>query len=156
MENNVMNCPLCGGETITRVGVVISQINHKLELKIECLECGCTKTTRVKVCDTSFDTLISAMNDATIEWNRRAYNEDGVIVPPCKVGTTVYLPCLDDNGEIETYTITEFVLDKDGLYFLVDDENRETHSIDIIGKDCFLDEEQAEQKLKEMGDSNAE
>ena len=72
---------------------------------------------------------------------------NGVVVPPCKVGTTVYLPCLDDKGEIETYTITEFVLDANGLYFVVDDEDRETHSVDIIGKDCFFTKEQAKQKI---------
>jgi hypothetical protein len=72
---------------------------------------------------------------------------NGVMAPPCKVGTTIYLPLLDDEGEIETYTITEFLLDENGLYFLVDDENRETHSIEIIGKDVFLAKEQAEQKL---------
>ena len=76
---------------------------------------------------------------------------NGVIVPPCKVGDKVYLPCLNDWGDIENYTITEIVIDKDGLCFVVDDEDREAHSIEILGKEVFLTKEEAEKKLKELG-----
>ena len=76
MESKVKNCPLCGGETITRVEVVNSQIHYSLKLKIKCLGCGCKKTTTVKVLDTSFDNLINKMNDATNEWNRRVDNAE--------------------------------------------------------------------------------
>ena len=78
----------------------------------------------------------------------------GVIVPPCKVGSTIYLPCLNDWGDIENYTITEFVLDNDGLCFVVDDEDREAHSIETIGKEVFLTKEEAEQALKERGNDD--
>lgn len=74
---------------------------------------------------------------------------NGVIVPPCKVGDKVYLPCLNDWGDIENYTITEFVLDNDGLLFVVDDEDRETHPIEEIGTDVFLTKEEADKKLEE-------
>jgi len=67
---------------------------------------------------------------------------------PCKVGDKVYLPCLNDWGDIENYTITEFVLDNDGLLFVVDDEDRETHPIEEIGTDVFLTKEEAEQAIK--------
>lgn len=73
---------------------------------------------------------------------------NGVIVPPCKVGDKVYLPCLNDWGDIENYTITEFVLDNDGLLFVVDDEDRETHPIEEIGTDVFLTKEEAEKALE--------
>ena len=75
--------------------------------------------------------------------------KQGAILPPCKVGDKVYLPCLNDWGDIENYTITEFVLDNDGFCFVVDDEDREAHSIEIIGKEVFLTKEAAEEKLKE-------
>ena len=73
---------------------------------------------------------------------------NGVIVPPCKVGDIVYLPCLTDWGDIENYTITEFVLDNDGLLFVVDDEDRETHPIEEIGTEVFLTKEEAEAELE--------
>lgn len=76
-----------------------------------------------------------------------------VIVPPCKVGDKVYLPCVNDWGDIENYTITEFVLDNNGLCFVVDDEDRECHSVDNIGKTVFLNIEEAEQALKEGADN---
>jgi hypothetical protein len=75
---------------------------------------------------------------------------NGVIVPPCKVGDKVYLPCLKEWGNIENYTITEFELDNGGLWFVVDDEDREAHPIEIIGKEVFLTKEEAEAKLKEL------
>ena len=81
----------------------------------------------------------------------RLLEDKDVIVPPCKVGDKVYLPCLNDWGNIENYTITEFVLDNDGLLFVVDDEDRETHPIKEIGTDVFLTKEEAEEKLKELG-----
>lgn len=74
--------------------------------------------------------------------------ENGVIVPPVKVGDKVYLPCLNDWGDIENYTITEIVLDNDGLCFVVDDEDREAHSIEILGKEVFLAKEEAEKALR--------
>ena len=79
--------------------------------------------------------------------------KNGVIVPPCKVGDKVYLPCVNDWGDIENYTITEFVLDNNGLCFVVDDEDRECHSVDNIGKTVFLNIEEAEQALKEGTDN---
>lgn len=79
---------------------------------------------------------------------------NGIIVPPCNVGDKVYLPCLTDWGDIENYTITEFVLNNDGLCFVVDDEDRETHSIEIIGKEVFLTKEEAEANLDKRGKEN--
>ena len=73
---------------------------------------------------------------------------NGVIVPPCKVGDKVYLPCLNDWGDIENYTITEIVIDKDGFCFVVDDEDREAHSIEILGKEVFLTKQEAERELE--------
>ena len=78
---------------------------------------------------------------------------NGVIVPPCKVGQKVYLPNKTDWGDVENYTITEFVLDNDGLCFVVDDEDRETHPIEEIGADVFLTKEEAEEKLREYEDN---
>lgn len=68
---------------------------------------------------------------------------------PCDVGTEVYLPQLNDLGEIEHYPIECFVFDKDGISFVVDDEDSYTHPVSIIGKDVFLTAEEAEKALKE-------
>lgn len=81
---------------------------------------------------------------AFIEAMQMYKEKDRYIKPPCKVGDKVYLPCLNDWGDIENYTITEFVLDNDGLLFVVDDEDRETHPIEEIGTDVFLTKEEAE------------
>ena len=86
---------------------------------------------------------------AFIEAMQMYKEKDRYIKPPCKVGDKVYLPCLNDWGDIENYTITEFVLDNDGLLFVVDDEDRETHPIEEIGTDVFLTKDEAEQALKE-------
>ena len=77
--------------------------------------------------------------------------ESGQLVElPCKVGDTVYLPCLADCGDLEHYTIKTVGFDKSGFFFIVDDEDGERHYLDEIGKDCFLIEAQAEVRLKEL------
>lgn len=87
--------------------------------------------------------------DCTLENLADHLLENGVIMPPCKVGDKVYLPNRTDWGTIEYYEITEFVFDGEQLYFVVDDEDRETHQIEEIGKTVFLTKEEAEEKLKE-------
>ena len=96
--------------------------------------------------------LLKKADDSTWGQTYETYADyllaNGVIVPPCKVGDKVYLPCLNDWGDIENYTITEFVLDNDGLLTVVDDEDRETHPIEEIGTDVFLTKEEAEKALE--------
>lgn len=67
-----------------------------------------------------------------------------------KVGDTVYLPCYSDCGEIEYYTVIAVGYDNEGEFFAVDDEDKDIHRIDIIGKEVFLTPNAAEARLKEL------
>ena len=73
---------------------------------------------------------------------------NGVIVPPCKVGDTVYLPIKTDWGTIENYEIVEVGQDRDGIYFRIYDEEQNKVYLEEIGKTVFLTKEEAEGKLK--------
>ena len=78
--------------------------------------------------------------------------ENGVIVPPCKVGDEVYFVCVDEN--CENY------IDKGKVYAISQNENtlwfsvrylsglRYDHTSSDFGKTVFLTREEAEQKLK--------
>ncbi len=82
--------------------------------------------------------------------------ENGVIVPPCKVGQIVYIIVDFDTEEpyVMDVEVVELGQSKNGQWVTVDlplglKINRYI-SWDDIGKDIFLTKEQAEQKLKEM------
>ena len=70
--------------------------------------------------------------------------ENGVIVPPCKVGQTVYR--IYTNSWIGEDKICEFVITERGLCYY-DDKGRET-SCDKFGKLVFSTKEEAEYALK--------
>jgi hypothetical protein len=85
---------------------------------------------------------------------------NGVVVPPCKVGDTVYyldgsiiveskVHCISFGGRYGDY--------KGGQMHIYDsDKDNITVKLDNFGKTVFLTKEAAEQKLKEMrGDTNA-
>lgn len=69
--------------------------------------------------------------------------ENGVIVPPCKVGDTVY--CLETIGN----EINDFVVQNVGITATQGGWGIE-RGFDAFGKTVFLAKDQAEQKLKEM------
>ena len=71
---------------------------------------------------------------------------NGVIVPPCKVGDTVYR--IYTQSWIGEDKVCEFVLRSDSLWY-IDDKQRETPCY-RFGKTVFLTREEAEAKLKEM------
>ena len=86
----------------------------------------------------------------------------GVIVPPCKVGDTVYYFC-ETFGAVLPYfveTLNIWYYDKDKLCYQYEancynnEENELIDGIDFepddIGKIVFLTKEEAEQKLKEL------
>ena len=89
------------------------------------------------------DKLITDYEDA-IQDNADYLIENGVIVPPCKVGDTVYYP-YEYGGKILEKTIKKIVIEKEyrwldvGVSFL---------PFENIGKTVFLTKEEAEQKLK--------
>ena len=82
--------------------------------------------------------------------------ENGVIVPPCKVGDIVYSKYSGTN-EIEYYIIDKVIhLGSDNFEFEAHLENEDGDTVDIIefgvkeiGLTVFFAEEEAVQKLKE-------
>ena len=84
---------------------------------------------------------------------------NGVIVPPCKVGDTVYV--LDDWGykrELKTKEIGVIVIKGTNDFskvFWEDIYGGEIGTFADIGKTIFLTKEQAEAKLRKRSDDNA-
>lgn len=70
---------------------------------------------------------------------------------PCKVGDTLYI--IEDK-EICEVIVNMFQFDKYGNYVVLENDDLwfDTYSIDKLGKYYFLTEEEAELKLKEMGE----
>ena len=81
---------------------------------------------------------------------------NGVIVPPCKVGTKVYDIAL---GKIYEWDIASYIIDGEGLSFInvayMEGNNLccNTYRISDIGKTVFLTKEEAEEKLKELNNN---
>ena len=69
---------------------------------------------------------------------------DGVIVPPCKVGDTVYR--IYTRSWIGEDVVREVVVSENGVFY-VDDKGRMT-SCGKFGKTVFLTREEAERALK--------
>ncbi|MBR3974392.1 MAG: hypothetical protein IKJ88_00870 [Clostridia bacterium] len=93
------------------------------------------------------DRLIELLEDTLHEWECDAQPEtisqiaehlleNGVIVPPCKVGDTVFQVGTD--RKIYQFTISKLIYDTDGIAF---DER-------AIGKSIFLTKAEAEQALR--------
>ena len=70
---------------------------------------------------------------------------NGVVVPPCKVGDSIFRV---GNGEIWEWLIEHIEIYDDEMGFVDDGENYFTP--DKIGKTVFLTKEDAEAKLKEL------
>ena len=78
---------------------------------------------------------------------------NGFILPPCKVGDTVYYPSFNV-GAVFEYKIVSIKLNSKGLYIVLDNRLRNeqmTHNALQIGKTVFLTKEEAEEKLRELG-----
>ena len=74
---------------------------------------------------------------------------NGVIVPPCKVGTDVYFADFLNNTVLKG-RILGLSADKDGIYLvgMYKVGARFIHAFDSVGKTVFLTREEAEQTLK--------
>ena len=70
--------------------------------------------------------------------------ENGVIVPPCKVGDKLYFLY---NNNVFDLDVKKIVQKEAGL-FLVDKQFNDWYSVDEIGKTLYLTKEEAEQALK--------
>ena len=71
---------------------------------------------------------------------------NGVIVPPCKIGDTVYI-ISDYTNEILDRLIIGIIIKKDGYGFVF--ETQSSWSDTDIGKTVFLTQEEAEKALAE-------
>lgn len=69
---------------------------------------------------------------------------EGVIVPPCNVGQTIYRNIIDKPLEFNVIKIEVF---EDGMLFI--DDVGKWFCVSDIGKLVFLSREEAEKKLKE-------
>jgi hypothetical protein len=72
--------------------------------------------------------------------------ENGVVVPPCKVGDKVYYPYEYGNKVLEK-TVIKIVIEKEDRWL---DVGVSFLPFENIGKTVFLTKAEAEQKLKEM------
>lgn len=70
---------------------------------------------------------------------------NGVIVPPCKVGETVWFI---RNGKIIETKVDKIVLKYRGLYIKLDCNSMYETSCNSIGKTVFLTKEEAEKALR--------
>ena len=102
------------------------------------------------------DKLIELLIKSGVTWNPCGVADsllaNGVIVPPCKVGDTVYYPSFNV-GMVFEYKIVSIKLNSKGLYVVLDNRLRNeqmTHRATQIGKTVFLTKEQAEQALAEV------
>lgn len=74
--------------------------------------------------------------------------QNGVILPPCKVGQIVWLV---RDGKIEETTVEKIVLKDGGLYLKLLCNSFYETTCRSIGKTVFLTKEEALKKLKELG-----
>ena len=75
---------------------------------------------------------------------------NGVIVPPCKVGDTVYRPS-KYLGYVVPFLIISFEATQSEMFYTDDSDN--IIYIGEIGETVFLTKEEAEKKLKELEDN---
>jgi hypothetical protein len=79
---------------------------------------------------------------------------NGVIVPPCRVGDTVYrLVACPLRVSQFTWEIVEIKIFADEIYFVDDSDN--VFAADKIGKTVFLTKEEAEAELVKRSKTNA-
>lgn len=115
---------------------------------------------------TDRERLIELIKKANNEWLQKEYDHETkktlaeyvadhlianeVIVPPCKVGDTVYMLGVFTGQIIET-KVESIHYNQSGIYLCF--ENFTTASIDQqLGKTVFRTKEEAEEKLKELGE----
>lgn len=99
--------------------------------------------------------LIDLLIKAGVTWNpcgkADCLLENGVIVPPVKVGQTIYR-CGDPIKKVYGWNIALIEIYEDELIFIDDSNN--TFIEKDIGKTVFLTRKEAEQALKERCENN--
>ena len=111
------------------------------------------------------DRLIELLIDTLSEWECEVRPEtvaeiaehlidNGVIVPPCKLGASIYVPVISEDGEFEPYVAICPATDISAKRIFVSqksppgDDFYDYYYISDIGKTFFLTPEAAEQALK--------
>ena len=82
--------------------------------------------------------------------------DNGVIVPPCKIGDTVYYPAFGID-RVLLYKVISIKLNSKGLYVVCENhlsKSQMTHRATQIGKTIFLTKEEAERALAEKRKEN--
>ena len=77
--------------------------------------------------------------------------ENGVIVPPCNVGDTLYYPSFGTN-RVLLYKVISIKLNSKSLYVVCENhfsKSQMTHRAEQIGKTIFLTQREAERTLVE-------
>lgn len=80
--------------------------------------------------------------------------DNGVIVPPCKVGNYIYYPWhYDDNSGVAILEVDKIVIKGETLVFILDPESDMPmpcwFSMDDFGKTVFFTRDEAERALRE-------
>ena len=83
---------------------------------------------------------------------KTAEKEGRLVVLPCKVGDAVYLPTKNDWGDLLSFEVIEIGVDRDGPFFVIDDEEHDHIPMSDIGADVFLSREEAEEALAKERD----
>ncbi len=132
------------------------------------------KETVMKLCDKKIITMRFKNSDAWFDFREKVEEiadyllENGVIVPPVKVRDTVYYYYCDEFHCVLPYFVESFHIDyldkeRDYWYWEANSHAEETDELldgidfdlDNIGKTVFLTKEEAEEKLKELGNSES-
>lgn len=82
---------------------------------------------------------------------QKAKAEGRLLVLPCSLWDTVYLPATDDWGEILSYEVVEMGIDRDGPYFVINDEDHDHTPMEELGKSVFMTRGQAAAAIKRVG-----
>ena len=101
--------------------------------------------------DEAIDMSGGTQFNGTVEYLSDYLLANGVIVPPCKLGDTVWF--IRNNEIIET-CVEKIILKHGGLYIKLCCNSMYETTCNSIGKTVFLTREEAEKALKERG-SNA-
>ena len=97
-----------------------------------------------RCCDIAMETLVDYLI------------ANGVIVPPCKIGDTVYYPVFEID-KVLLYKVISIKLNSKGLYVVCENhlsKSQMTHRATQIGKTIFLTKEEAERALAEERKKN--
>ena len=127
---------------------------------------GCEEYGGNAMCDGDcFERCKDCKIKITVEDLAERLIENGVIVPPCKVGDTVYVICNKMVQETTVFSMKVETEDKNYVFYIkalaVDGMNKTVHGyatvfkIFVFGKTAFLTRDEAEKALAERSKTDA-